>query len=530
MFELIKQFLSKEKASRKSRRRVNESQFRLAIQSGWACRASIFALFIAGLAVISFTGNSPAPFKNFFAFLLILLAATGQLWINHPQTAFSNARLSLLLSSIFFQILAFKALLLQGEHGRIDPRLIPVLLPYALAPMVLSVVFRKQHGLYAAVFCSLWAAFLPPTMDPALLLISLTSGFVAVYATFQVRRRGRLIRAGIYVGATTFLLACLLGQIGPISWASPADTNWKLVAIQSLAAFGSGIVTAMLVSGLLPILESVFGVTTDISWLEMADLNHPLLKRLSMEAPGTYHHSLAVANLAEAAAEKIGANPTICRVSSYFHDIGKLVKPEYFTENIRQGENPHDALTPTLSALIIISHVKEGVDLAIKHHLNPLVIDGIREHHGTSRLEYFYQRALSQKKDAELGSKIMNLRSDDIPEVDRSTFLYPGPRPRTKETAILSLADSVESASRSLDRPSVTKIKEMIDAIFAARISDKQLDESPLTLNELNQIAESFLFSLQSMLHTRVAYPKPLKESSQKNEETEIVVHNIKSA
>jgi hypothetical protein len=240
----------------------------------------------------------------------------------------------------------------------------------------------------------------------------------------------------------------------------------------------------------------------------MTDLNHPVLKRLSMEAPGTYHHSLAVANLAEAAAEAVGANPTICRVGSYFHDIGKLVKPQYFTENTHQGENPHDDLTPTMSALIIIAHVKEGVDLALKHKLNDEIIDIIRQHHGTSIVSYFYQRALQQQEDARLGGKIMNLREDDIPEVSEDSFRYPGPRPQTREAAIVSLADSIESASRSLDRPTPQRIDDLVRSILRERLASGQLDEAPLTIAEVWRIAESFRFSLVNMLHARVAYPK----------------------
>ena len=281
-----------------------------------------------------------------------------------------------------------------------------------------------------------------------------------------------------------------------------------MVGWQCLAALGVGIGTAVVVSGLLPVLEAFFGLTTDISWLEMADLNHPLLKRLSLEAPGTYHHSLAVANLAEAAAEKVGANPTVCRVAAYFHDIGKLVKPEYFSENMHLGENPHDDLTPTMSALIIIAHVKEGIDLALKHKLNPALLQAIREHHGTSLVSYFYQRALHQQRDAELGGKIMNLRSEDMPQVSETNFRYPGPKPSSKESTILSLADSIESASRSLERPTPQKIQELVDDLIADRLHDGQLDDAPLTLAELRDIGASFKFSLQSMLHSRVAYPK----------------------
>ncbi len=178
---------------------------------------------------------------------------------------------------------------------------------------------------------------------------------------------------------------------------------------------------------------------------------------MTIEAPGTYHHSLVVANLAESAAEAIGANATLCRVCSYFHDVGKLVKPEYFTENMNFERNPHDDLAPTMSALIIIAHVKEGVDLALKHGLNQQVIDVIQQHHGTSLVFYFYNRALQQQEDARAGGKIMKMREEDIPEVSEESFRYSGPKPQTRESAIISLADMVESASRSLEKPTPAK-------------------------------------------------------------------------
>jgi putative nucleotidyltransferase with HDIG domain len=254
--------------------------------------------------------------------------------------------------------------------------------------------------------------------------------------------------------------------------------------------------------------EHLFQVTTDISWLEASDLNHPLLRRMTIEAPGTYHHSLVVANLAEAAAEAIGANATLCRVCSYFHDVGKLVKPEYFTENMNFERNPHDDLAPTMSALIILSHVKEGVDLALKHKLNQRVVDIIQEHHGTSLISYFYQRALQQQEDARAGGKIMNIRAEDIPEVREQSFRYPGPKPQTKESAVVSLADIVESASRSLEKPTPQKIEQLVHELIEERIADGQLDECDLTLGDLKRMRDRFRFTLMTMLHTRIAYPK----------------------
>lgn len=503
--KLIERFKN---SPRKTRRRCQENEFCQAMQYGWFCRSLILLVFMVGIGFLIFTGDQAEPLKNFLISLLILLTALAQLWINHPETFRCNKRLGLVFSVMLVQLMVIKVILGQAEAGRIDLQLAPLLVPYAFAPLVLSVLLGKNHGLYAAVFTSLWGAFLLPAIDPVFLVISLISGFVAVYLTSQVRRRGRLIRAGVYVGLVTLALAATFGQIGPILFGALGETDWAMVGWQCLAALGVGIGTAVVVSGLLPVLEAFFGLTTDISWLEMADLNHPLLKRLSLEAPGTYHHSLAVANLAEAAAEKVGANPTVCRVAAYFHDIGKLVKPEYFSENMHLGENPHDDLTPTMSALIIIAHVKEGIDLALKHKLNPALLQAIREHHGTSLVSYFYQRALHQQRDAELGGKIMNLRSEDMPQVSETNFRYPGPKPSSKESAILSLADSIESASRSLERPTPQKIQELVDDLIADRLHDGQLDDAPLTLAELRDIGASFKFSLQSMLHSRVAYPK----------------------
>src|SRR5437867_11877641 len=198
---------------------------------------------------------------------------------------------------------------------------------------------------------------------------------------------------------------------------------------------------------------------------------------MTIEAPGTYHHSLVVANLAESAAEAVGANATLCRVCSYFHDVGKLVKPEYFTENMNFERNPHDDLAPTMSALIIIAHVKEGVDLALKYKLNHRIIDIIQEHHGTSLVYYFYQRALQQQEDARAGGKIMNMRAEDIPEVQEESFRYGGPKPQTRESGIISIADAVESASRCMEKVTPTRLEQLIRDIIEKRVMDGQLDE-----------------------------------------------------
>jgi cyclic-di-AMP phosphodiesterase PgpH len=468
-------------------------------------------VFAGGLAFLVFSGQQPEPTKNFIIALLVLATAITQLWINQPKSFSRSSRILLIFALILVQLAVTKLLLVlcnSGNYRFLKPEMAGLIMPYAFAPLVLSVLLGRHHGLYAAFFVSLWSSMLFGPIDAPLLVTSLISGFTAVSLTLQVRRRGNLIRAGFWVGLAIWLLSLTFGLIGPINWFYPTANDWGMIGLQSALAVGNGILTATLVGGALPILENLFEITTDISWLEASDLNHPLLRRMTIEAPGTYHHSLVVANLAESAAEAIGANATLCRVCSYFHDVGKLVKPEYFTENMSFERNPHDDLAPTMSALIIIAHVKEGVDLALKYKLNQRIIDIIQEHHGTSLVRYFYQRALQQHEDARAGGKIMKLREDDIPEVKEESFRYGGPKPQTKESAIVSLADAIESASRSLEKPTPQRIETLVTEIIEERISDRQLDDCDLTLGELKIIAERFRFTLLMMLHSRIAYPK----------------------
>ncbi len=495
-------------ASSKLRRRRTESELVETLEHGPAAKFAIFVGFFVGLSALIYSDYRVQPTQNVFIALLIFLTALAQLWINHPLTFAKNSRLLLIFSICLLHLLIVKMILVAADHQTAQRvQLWRLAVPYAFAPLALSVLLGKNHGLYAAVFVSLWGAILYREINAIFLVMSLISGFIAVFVTLEVRRRSRLIRAGVFVGVATWILALIFGLIGPIVWESLAQTPWKTIGYQSLIAVGSGFITAFVVGGILPLLESLFRITTNISWLELADLNHPLLKRMTIEAPGTYHHSLVVANLAEAAAEAIGANATMCRVCSYFHDIGKLVKPDYFTENMRRDRNPHDELAPTMSALIIIAHVKEGVDLALNHGLNQEIMDVIQQHHGTSSVIYFYKRALQQQEDARAGGKIMNIREEDIPEVREESFRYPGPRPQTKECAIIALADSIESASRSLERVTPQKIDQLITDMIQRRIIDGQFKECDISLRELEEIGESFRHTLQSMMHSRVSYP-----------------------
>jgi len=513
MFDFLRRrrLLRRGLASKKTRRRRTRNELLRSLESASYVKVFILAAFIAGLAFLIFSGQQPEPTKNFVIALLFVATAIVQLWINRPGTFSQNSRVFLVFGTIFVQLAATKVILVLSSEQVfkfLTPEMGWLLAPYAFAPLVLSVLLGRNHGLYAAVFVSLWSSVLFGRIDASLLVISLISGFTAVYLTLQVRRRGQLIRAGVGVGLAIWLSSLSFGMIGPINLFPPMDNDWGMIGLQSALTLGNGIITAMIVGGALPMLEHLFQITTDVSWLELSDLNHPLLRRMTIEAPGTYHHSLVVANLAEAAAEKIGANATLCRVCSYFHDVGKLVKPEYFTENMNFERNPHDDLAPSMSALIIIAHVKEGVDLALKNKLNQRIIDIIQEHHGTSLVYYFYQRAIQQQEDARAGGKIMNIREEDIPEVREESFRYSGPKPQTKESAIVSLADIVESASRSLEKPTPQKVEQLVNELIEERIADGQLDECDLTLGELRVIAKRFRFTLMTMLHTRIAYPK----------------------
>ena len=333
------------------------------------------------------------------------------------------------------------------------------------------------------------------------MLIAFLSGVVGSYFSSNIRKRSRLVRAGLTAGATAALAGALIGALN--------NYSFGLIWQQALIALLIGLLTSVIAIGIVPVLEHIFKVTTEITLLELTDFNHPLLRQMQMEAPGTYHHSLMVANLAENAAAAIGASPLLCRVCSFFHDIGKLVKPEYFVENQRDGINPHNQKNPSMSALVIKAHVKEGVELAKKHKLPRVITDVIRQHHGTSLIQYFYYQAQQQEKtNSKSATTEKHSRNQEVSKVDESTYRYDGPKPAFKESAIIFFADGLEAASRSLKKVTQPAIEELIDKIFKDRIEDGQLEECPLTFKELDKIKRSFVYTLLNMLHSRVEYPK----------------------
>jgi putative nucleotidyltransferase with HDIG domain len=272
--------------------------------------------------------------------------------------------------------------------------------------------------------------------------------------------------------------------------------TWGLMTSDAFRNFTWGTLAGFLLTGCLPLVEKLFGIVTDISLLELADGSHPLLQELVRRAPGTYTHSITVATLAEAAAEAIGANPLLVRVGSYFHDVGKMLKPHYFVEN-QNGENRHDALEPALSTLIIIGHVKDGQALARQYRLPPPIIDFIMQHHGTTLVEFFYREAIRLQESSGNGASVLE-----------PAFRYPGPKPQNRENGILMLADAVESASRALGDPTPGSMRKLVHDLLMKRLLDGQFEESGLTLTELHLIEESLCKSLIALFHARIKYPE----------------------
>ena len=441
--------------------------------------------------------------------LVILAAAIVIFHFNYPATSGRSSKTFLVIGGLLAELFLIRGVMaLDPAHGML-------VIPVALIPIFHSVLIGQRVGTFSAIFSSILGALL---MEPGhamqFLAFALVASYTGVIATRRVKKRGRLLRAGFYVGIVSVVLGILFGDISIAGLLGGPNACQDCLA-QVAMAFGVGLLTGMAVSAVLPILEGVFLVTTEISWLEMSDLNHKLLKRMQLEAPGTFHHSLMVAQLAEAAAEAVGANSSMCRVCAYFHDIGKLKKPLYFVENQSEG-NPHDDLTPTMSALVIVAHVKDGVDMAIKEKLAPEIIDVIQEHHGDSLVYYFYRKAQEQQSKQEGDVEEGHPSDEDIVEVDRKNFTYPGPVPQSRESGIISLADAVESASRSIEKPNPTKIRALVDDIVLSRIKDGQLDDCGLTLNDVKVIREVFSKTLRSMLHTRIAYPEEKKKKAKK--------------
>ncbi|MDP8298616.1 MAG: HDIG domain-containing protein [Candidatus Tantalella remota] len=368
-------------------------------------------------------------------------------------------------------------------------------IPMAGIGMLITLLVSFNTAFLIVVLMSVFLSLIFGGKIPDITLVLLVGSTVGMFAVKGARRRARILWAGLLAGVAKCLAIVCIGLVNGMQMDFfVKDGAWGIA---------SGILSGFIVMGLLPVFEYLFKVPTNISLLELSDLNHPLLKKLAIEAPGTYHHSIMVGNLAEAACDSIGANSLLARVGAYYHDIGKIPKAEYFSENEMGVGSRHATLTPSMSALIIGKHVKDGVEMAKQYKLNNKIVDFITQHHGDSRISYFYQKALE--------------KSENGTVIDEENFRYPGPKPQTKESAIILLADSVEASSRTLNEPTPASIRNLVKKIVNNKFIDAQLDGCDLTLRDMHDIADSFVRVLMGTFHTRLDYPE---ETDKNSEET----------
>ena len=375
-----------------------------------------------------------------------------------------------------------------GAFPTIDTADYYYIFPFAAGAIVIRIILNSEVALVYCAACSPLLGIMFSNSLPVV-IYALLGGVIGAHGVRHCTSRGTIYSAGLKVSVVNVAMA-LSFQI----------LNESLFTLQTLYcamfAFAGGIINAAIATGTIPLVENLFQYTTDIKLLEMANLNSPILRDLMVRAPGTYHHSVLVGNLVEAAAEAINANPLLARVAAYYHDIGKLSKPLYFIENVADGDNKHDRLSPNMSALILISHVKEGVELARDNRLGLPLIDIIRQSHGTALIKFFFEKA-------------KNLAATEGKGIEEQDFRYPGPKPQTREAGLVLLADCVEAASRTLADPTPARIQGMVQKIINNIFIDGQLDECELTLKNLHEIAKSFNRVLAGIYHHRIDYPEP---------------------
>jgi cyclic-di-AMP phosphodiesterase PgpH len=360
------------------------------------------------------------------------------------------------------------------------------LFPIAAGAMLVRIVINSEVAIVFAILSSYFSAFLMGN-QLFFFIFSFVGSVIGAHKVARCEQRSVLLRAGLVVGGINLLVILAYNLI--------SGNPFRMTLLSDLImGFAGGIAASFIVLGIAPIVESLFAYTTDIKLLELANMDSPILKDLILQAPGTYHHSVMVGSLVEAAAKAIGANPLLGRVSAYYHDIGKLKKPFYFIENTGGMENKHDHLAPSMSSLILISHVKDGVEIARENHLGERIGDIIEQHHGTALISYFYQKA-------------REIENPDMDPLDETEFRYPGPKPQTREAGIVMLADVVEAASRSLSEPSPSRIKGLVQRITNGIFLDGQLEECEMTLKDLHKIEDSFVRILTAIFHQRIDYP-----------------------
>jgi putative nucleotidyltransferase with HDIG domain len=357
-------------------------------------------------------------------------------------------------------------------------------MPVALTGVLLSVVFNPRLAFAGSLGGIVLFAFLS-SRPFDFFLVSFSGSLVGILALSEPQERTSFLQAGGLIG---------VGNMGVVLILSLFHQSMASLPLELLCAAIGGLLVGILALGILPSLEYFFGITTNFKLLELANLHQSILRQLILVAPGTYHHSVVVGTLGEAAAEAIGANSLLVRVSAYYHDIGKTKKPAYFIENQVGGLNPHVKLSPSMSSLILASHVKEGVELAREHRLPLSIMDVVRQHHGTCLITYFYQKA-------------KEMENPSLAEVQEGDYRYAGPKPQTKEAAIVMLADVVEAASKTLTDPTPARVQGMVQRMINSIFVDGQLEECDLTLKDLHQIAKAFVRILTGIFHHRVQYP-----------------------
>lgn len=358
------------------------------------------------------------------------------------------------------------------------------LIPIACTPILMTVFLGSKISIIINSFNLLFIGIIIG-FDPQIILVAIVANIISSLTLKKVNQRNDILYSTAYLAVSSAIIVLSSGIL--------LSNNIKRILIDVALATGGAFISGILAMGLLPFLESSFNLVTNMKLLELSNPNNLLLKRLLMEAPGTYHHSIMVANLAEVAAEEVGANPMLVRVGAYYHDIGKIKRPFFFGENQLGGVNPHDKISPALSTTIIISHVKDGVELAKEYDVPTIVTDMIAQHHGTTLVKYFYYTLKNNSENPDL------IKEDD--------FRYPGPKPQTKEAAIIMMADSVEAAVRSIQEPTLDKIEEMVNNIIKDKLNSNQLNECDLTFKDLEVIKACFLKVLKGIYHHRIEYP-----------------------
>lgn len=452
---------------------------------------------IKAMSVIQLIRHSLADLGMYCA--LYVLCGT-YIFYHHRPLAMELRRLGTMLALVTVTVTL--CVLTSKDHWRSE------LVPLVLFGLTVKIAYGRDLALLlsAAVALVVTLSLRQGLADFVIQVSAMTS---ATLLLGRIRSRTRLIYVGLGAAAVAALTTIGVGTLTEqtYGWSglanAPFDSEaWIEESFLLRLMLGAGwmgfctFLAGVLMTGLLPFIERVFDVQTDLSLLELGDVAHPLLQELVRRAPGTYNHSITVASIAEAAADSVGANGLLVRVGAYFHDIGKMLKPGYFVENQGSQGNRHDSLMPAMSTLVIIAHVKDGADLARQHHLPRSIVDFIEQHHGTTLVEYFYRAAAKQSEE-----------NPDSREVDESSFRYPGPKPQTKEAGVLMLADASESICRSLTDPAPSRIEHVVHDLVMKRLMDDQFDECGLTLRELHTIEESLVKSLTAVYHGRVKYP-----------------------